>query len=484
MKSKYKFENFQMLKEFIELKGIEQVDLKFIDLLGKLRHVSIPAVHFSEKILREGVGFDGSSVTKFRRVEAGDMCIIPDLSTGFIDEFWEIETLSFLCNIVNADDKKPFQADPRLILKRTTQLINRELNGAKVLISPEIEFYLFNEVGFKNEVNHSFFKLDIEEAIWNSDKIGQKPYYRTPKKEGYHNIPPRDLYFNLRAKMVKSALEIGIPIKYHHHEVGGAGQMELELLFENPVEIGDSIILTKYVIKNIAFRNNLLATFMPKPLFDEAGNGLHLHLYLVDESGNNLFYSKEDSYCNFSDLAYYFIGGILRHGRAITAFSNASVNSYKRLQAGFEAPTKLFFSLGNRNAAIRIPMYATKPQEKRFEFRTPDASGNIYLTISAILLAGLDGVRNKIDPRKINGMGPYDCPLNELDKETRNSIIDIPSSFKEALIELEKDKDFLINDNIFTEALINKWVNIKINKEIIPIQQRTTPMEFELYFDL
>jgi glutamine synthetase len=471
------FMNFAETNEFISQNQIEMVDLKFTDLWGNWRHVTVPAKSFEESLLVDGVGFDGSSVG-FKSVHSGDMVLVPDLSTGFLDPFWHASTLSFICNTLEADTKELFIGDPRQVLNRADWYLKNSRIADDSLWGPEFEFYVFNQMCYRNDINQSSYRIDAVEANWNSDVNGFG--HGIPLHGGYHACPPNDKHFNLRTEITLKLQSAGIPVKYHHHEVGGPGQCEIETPMMTLKKAGDSSMMIKYFTKMTAEAHQQIASFLPKPLFGEAGNGMHFHQQLV-KGGENAFYDPDNPYL-MSQTALFYIGGLLTHAPAILAFTNPSTNSYRRLIPGYEAPVNVFFSRGNRSAAIRIPKYATNENQVRFEFRPPDATCNPYLAMSAMLLAGIDGIKNQIDPTDA-GFGPIDEDVFSWDAEKRKTIRNLPKSLNEALQALENDMDFLMVEDIFPASLIDQWLAKKYDEEKA-VQSRPHPYEFELYSDL
>ncbi|MBI5564387.1 MAG: type I glutamate--ammonia ligase, partial [Chloroflexi bacterium] len=396
------FSSFDEAQKHVRDEQFKMIDLKFSDLHGRWHHVTVPASQFNETLMRDGVGFDGSSVG-LKSVKSGDMVLLPDLSTAFRDPFWEAPTLSFVCSAFEADTKLPFPRDPRNIAKRAEEYMQETGLADESRWGPEYEFYIFDNVAFENGVNAASYRVDSSEADWQSAAGGHG--HLIPLHGGYHAIPPKDQLYNLRSEMSIVLEEMSIEVKYHHHEVGGPGQCEIETPMMGLLQSGDATQIVKYVTKMVAHRRRQTATFMPKPLYGEAGNGMHFHQHLFKQN-QNVFY-EENGYGHLSDAALYYIGGLLAHGPAVLAFTNPSTNSYRRLVPGFEAPVNAFFSLGNRSAAIRVPKYADQPDTARFEFRPPDATCNIYLALAVQLMAGLDGIRRKLDPRAL-GFGPID----------------------------------------------------------------------------
>jgi len=477
------FKSIKEVLEFAKKKNIEMVDLKFSDLYGRWHHLSLPSSQLNQNMFKTGVPYDGSSTPGFKSLESGDMVLLSDISTAQLDPFWEVPTLSFICSSAEADSFILFPREPRYIVQKAQKYLLKSGIADKSLWGPEFEFYIFDSVSYKNDINMASYIIDSNEADWNSGlMVGKNLGHKIPPHSGYEAIPPLDDLFNVRSEMVKLIEESGIKIRYHHHEVGGPGQSEIEIIPEDLTKIGDMSMWIKYLIKMVAKKHNHTVTFMPKPLYNEAGNGMHFHQHLF-KNGKPLFYDK-NGYGGLSKLALYYIGGLLTHGPALLAFTNPSTNSYKRLVPGFEAPTKLFFSLANRSAAIRIPKYAyDDPMEKRIEFRPSDASCNIYLAVVAQLLAGLDGIKRKIDPTKA-GFGPMDKNIFLLPSEEKAKIKSLPSSLKEALEALEKDCDFLLSSGVFTEDLLETWIDYKLNKEYNEVRNRPHPYEMSLYYDV
>jgi glutamine synthetase len=472
------FQLFDQAAQFIDQHSIQMIDLKFCDLWGRWHHLTVPASQFTPSILESGIGFDGSAVG-LKSVKAGDMVLVPDLATGFIDPFWNAPTLSFICTTLEADTHQVFANDPRNIAIRAETYLRETGIADRSLWGPEFEFYIFDNVAFDNGVNHASYRLDSNEADWNSATGGHGHYI--PLHGGYHAIPPKDQLFNLRSEMTLHLESMGVPVKYHHHEVGGPGQSEIETPMMGLVAAGDSAMLVKYVTKMTAHHHGKTVTFMPKPLYGEAGSGMHFHQHLF-KGKQNLFYDPQ-GYGKMSQTALYYIGGLLKHGAALLALTNPSTNSYRRLVPGFEAPVNAFFSLGNRSAAVRIPKYANQPDTARIEFRPPDATCNVYLALAAQLLAGLDGIQQRIDPTAL-GFGPIDANIFSWNEEQRSSIQKLPASMREALEALSADHEFLLAGQVFSEELIQQWINSKFEAEYYQVRNRPHPYEFTLYFDV
>jgi glutamine synthetase len=470
---------FQTLDEaaaFIRHKSVAMVDLKFCDLWGRWRHVTLPAPRFGPALLESGVGFDGSSLG-LTSVKSGDLVLVPELGTAFLDPFWEAPTLSFLCATLEADTRAPYPHDPRTLAQRAEDYLRSTGIGDSSLWGPEFEFYLFDGVSYENGMNVAAYRVESREADWKSHELGGG--YTIPRHGGYHAIPPQDQLHNARTRISQHLEAMGIPIKYHHHEVGGPGQCEIETRLLGMVRTGDATLLAKYVARMTARELGLTATFMPKPLFGEAGSGLHFHQQLW-KGDTNVFYDA-DGYGCLSETARFYVGGLLAHGPAVMAITNPSTNSYRRLVPGYEAPVSAIFSLGNRSAAIRIPKYANRPESARLEFRPPDATTNPYLALAAQLLAGIDGVRRRLDPTSL-GFGPYDEDVFSWPAEKRSHIQALPTSLEEALGALERDHGFLLEGDVFNEEMLERWVARKRGDERA-VRDRPHPYEIELYYD-
>jgi glutamine synthetase len=455
---------FSRVEKLIRNNKIEVIDLKAIDLTGRLHHISLPVYKNTlKKIVDEGVGFDGSSYG-FRKVENSDMILIPDLNTASIDPFREAPTLSFFSHILLTDDKRtPFNQDGRYLAKQAETLLKKVTGADKSWWGPEFEFYIFSNVEYDTRTSSSYYKVEHVEEFY---------------KKAYHAANPFDEYDDFRDQLTKVLMQQGVKVKYHHHEVGERGQQEIETYFSDLLTTGDNIVTTKYILFNFAEKRGLHITFMPKPMYQQSGNGLHLHLYLT-KNGKNIFYKKGE-YGNMSEAGKFFIGGLLKHAPAISAFTNPSTNSYKRLVPGFEAPVALTFGRGNRASAVRIPKYVTNPDETRFEYRPPDATMNPYFGTISVLLAGIDGIVNKIDPVK-EGFGPYD--KNFLEDESVDKIHFLPRNLEEALDALEVDNEFLKRGKIFSDELLEQWISVK-KEEILSIGTMPHPFEYKMYFNL
>ncbi|MBW1894846.1 MAG: type I glutamate--ammonia ligase [Deltaproteobacteria bacterium] len=453
------------------------VDIRFMDFPGIWQHFSVPVSELEESSFEDGYGFDGSSIRGWQPIDASDMLVIPDPTTAVIDPFYEVPTLVLIGNIVDPITRESYSRDPRNIAKKAEAYLKSTGIGDTVYIGPEAEFFIFDSIRFESSRNISFYEIDSVEGIWNSGReedpnLGYKPRH----KEGYFPVPPMDKFQDLRTEMMLTLEKIGIDVECQHHEVATAGQAEIDMRFKPLLEMGDQLVWFKYILKNVANRHGHTVTFMPKPIFEDNGTGMHTHISIWKD-GNPLF--AGDKYAGVSQEALYAIGGILKHCKALCAFTNPTTNSYKRLVPGFEAPVNLAYSSRNRSAAVRIPMYSMSPKAKRIEFRTPDPSCNGYLAFSAIMMAVLDGIENKIDPGDPLDKNIYDLPPEELAE-----VDSAPRSLEEALFALENDSDFLLKGDVFTEDVIEKWIEYKVENEINAVNLRPHPHEFFLYYDI
>ncbi len=458
--------------------GVKMVDLKFNDLPGLWQHFSIPVSELDESLFAEGIGFDGSSIRGFQKIQESDMILIPDPDTAIVDPVCKVPTLSIICDIYDPITNQPYTRDPRYVAKKAEGYLRSTGIATDAYFGPEAEFFLFNDIRFDQTENAGYYFIDSVEGDWNTGKdeqpnLGYKPRY----KEGYFPVPPHDSLQDVRSEIVLKMIEAGIPIEVHHHEVATAGQCEIDMRYGKLVSMGDSLLLYKYIIKNVAREHKLVATFMPKPVFNDNGSGMHTHQSLWKD-GENIFYDKS-GYAGLSKIAKWYIGGLLKHGPSLMAFCAPTTNSYKRLVPGFEAPVNLVYSMRNRSAAIRIPMYTDNPKSKRIEFRPPDASSNGYLAFSAMLMAGLDGIENEIDPGD-----PMEVDIFDLSPEQAKGIPQVPGSLDEALEALEKDHDYLLKGGVFTPDVIDVWIEYKRTNEIDALRLRPHPYEFYLYFDV
>ena len=473
--------NLKEILQLIEKHQITAIDLKYTDLKGCGYHITFPARSL-DKIVLEGIPFDGSSIPGMKAVEAGDMVLMPDLETAIIDPFSEHNQLRILAYICDADTRIGVKKDPRSVAKRTMEYMKSTGIADESYWIPEFEFYLFDEAYYQNENFAAGFEFTSAESKRHlPSNYEDNDATACDLRKGYHMDTPFDKFADIRQEMVNLIEDIDCPIRYHHHEVGLASQQEIETEMIEFKTVTNKMLFIKDIIREVALRNGLVATMMAKPLYNEAGNGMHFHIQLRKD-GRNIFY-QEGNYADLSDDALCFIGGILKHGRSLTAFTNASTNSYKRLLPGFEAPTKLFFGLANRSAAIRIPKYTTTEETKRIEFRTGDASCNPYLATSALIMAGLDGIINKIMPTTENCYGPFDDNVFTWSEEKQSKLHSVPASLSEALIALEEDHEYLMAGDVFNEELIKSWI-VEKKKEIYQVNTRPNPVEMGLYFNV
>ncbi|HOL48850.1 MAG TPA: type I glutamate--ammonia ligase, partial [bacterium] len=457
---------------------VKIIDLRFMDFPGLWQHFSIPAEALTGSAFEEGLGFDGSSIRGWQAINESDMLVMPEPQTAKLDPFTKEKTLFMICNIKDPITKEAYPKDPRNIAIKAEKYLKSTGIADTIYFGPEAEFFIFNSIRFSSNPWHSFYKIDSDEAVWNTGKKedGGNKGYKIRNKEGYFPCPPTDKLQDLRTEMVLELMKMGIEIEAHHHEVATAGQVEIDMKFDTLVNMADKMLMYKYVCKNVAYKNGYTVTFMPKPIFGDNGSGMHCHQSLW-KNGKPLF--AGDGYAGLSDIALYYIGGLLKHAKALTAITNPTVNSFKRLVPGFEAPVNLAYSSRNRSAAIRIPMYSSNPKAKRIEFRCPDPSCNPYIAFAAMLLAGINGIQNKIDPGEPLDKDIYDLPPEELAKVEHT-----PYSLRDALDELKKDNEFLLKGDVFTEDVINTWINYKLTKEVQEIDIRPNPYEFFLYYDI
>jgi glutamine synthetase len=458
--------------------GAERVNLRFVDLLGRWHQVTLPASNFGSQTFSKGVAFDGSSIPGFTRLESGDLRLIPDPDTGFVEDLGGGRAVNVVCNCVEADTMKPFARDPRLVVAKAERFLVKTGIADHAFFMPELEFNLLEEVKLVGSPEATGYLVRSREG-GREPQDGSRVYPWIRDKSGYHALPPADCYAHLRALMVKAMEKAGIPVKYTHHEVGSAGQCEIEVRPSRPVETADNIMIGTHIIKNLAAAHGCLATFIPKILFGQPGNGMHFHQHLV-KGGRNIFY-RRGGYGNLSDIALSYIGGILKHGPALLALTCASTNSYRRLVPGFEAPTCFVFAIGNRSAAVRIPKGISSARDARIEFRPSDASGNSYLSVAAMLMAGLDGIRHNVDPAK-EGFGPFDLDVFKLSDLKTQGITPVPFRLEDALEALKADNGFLLEGGVFTADLVETWVELKL-AEVNAVGRRPHPYEVELYLD-
>jgi glutamine synthetase len=462
--------------EFARKNGAKLVDLRFTDLPGLWHHVSYPIDQLEESSFEDGFGIDGSSIRGWAAIHESDMLLIPDPSWVMMDPFTEVPTLVMIGDVLDPVTKQRYDRDPRYIVKKAEMYLASTGLGDTAYFGAEAEFFIFDNVRFDQRENHGFYFIDAEEGRWNSgrkeDNLGYRPRY----KEGYYPVPPTDHYQNLRTEMALTMESCGLEVECHHHEVATGGQSEIDLKFDKMGASADHMMLYKYIVRNVAYRRGKTVTFMPKPLFQDNGSGMHSHQSLW-KGGKPLF--AGDGYAGLSQLALYYIGGLIKHGPALSAIIAPTTNSYKRLVPGFEAPVNLAYSRRNRSAACRIPMYSASPKSKRVEFRPPDPSCNPYLAFAAMMMAGLDGVENKIDPGQ-----PLDKDIYDLGPEELAKVPSMPGSLEDALEALERDHQFLLKGDVFTEELIRTYIDYKQEKEVNAVRQRPHPYEFALYYDI
>lgn len=463
--------------EMIKKEKVKVVDLRFMDFPGIWQHFTVPVSELSQDSFEDGFGFDGSSIRGWQPINASDMLVVPNADTAKIDPFFQEKTLVMIGNIVDPLTREPYTRDPRYIAQKAEKYLKTTGIGDTVFFGPEAEFFIFDDIRFGSTRNSAFYAIDSVEGNWNTGRdecpnLGYKPRH----KEGYFPVPPMDKFQDIRTEMLLILESLGIDVECQHHEVATAGQAEIDMRFKPLVEMGDQLVWFKYVLKNVAYRHGHTVTFMPKPLFEDNGTGMHTHSSIWKDN-KPLF--AGDKYAGVSQEALYAIGGILKHCKALCAFTNPTTNSYKRLVPGFEAPVNLAYSSRNRSAAVRIPMYSESPKAKRIEFRTPDPSCNGYMAFSAMLMAMLDGIQNKIDPGE-----PLDKDIYGLPPEELANIPSAPGSLDEALKSLEEDHEFLLKGDVFTKDVIDMWVLYKTENEVDPVRLRPHPHEFFLYFDI
>jgi glutamine synthetase len=471
-------------KDVIKLakeKGIQIVDLRFIDLPGTWQHFSISVSELSEGLFSEGIGFDGSSIRGFQKIDESDMLLFPDPATATVDPFTAHPTLVLICDVKDPVTGANYTRDPRFVAKKAEEYVKKTGLADTVYIGPELEFFILDDVRFDQGYNYGFYYLDSDAAFWNSGKAGtpEKPNlgHRPRYKQGYFPVPPDDHMQDIRSAMLLALESVGVKIEVHHHEVATGGQTEIDMRFDTLTRMADKVLWYKYCTKNVARQYGKTVTFMPKPIFQDNGSGMHTHQSLW-KGEKNIFYEK-GGYADLSQTCLYYIGGILKHAPALCALIAPTTNSYRRLVPGYEAPINLAYSQRNRSAAVRIPMYSKAERAKRIEFRTPDPTCNPYLSFAACVMAGLDGVANKIDPGN-----PMDKDLYELPPEEAAEIKQLPGSLNEVLDALEADHSFLLKGDVFTKDLIETWIEYKRKNEVDPIRLRPHPWEFALYFNI
>ena len=473
--------NLEQVQAFCKDNGIKMVDFMMIDLNGRWRHLTMPVGRLTEDTMTSGVGFDGSNYG-FAPVEKSDMVFIPDLKSAYIDEFAEVPTLAMIGDVyvIDLPNNHRFDQDPRNVALHAEEYMRKLGIADEMRIGPEFEFHVFDHISYAVNPNCSKYSIDTEQAEWNTGDENENLGYKMPLKGGYHMAQPLDRLSDFRSRVTMLMEKQGILVKYHHHEVGGPGQLEIEVEMGSMLEMADKTMMTKHLIKNAAIMEGRTATFMPKPIFGEAGNGMHVHMHLFKD-GKPLFYD-EKGYSQLSEMALHFIGGLLTHAKALCALTNPSTNSYKRLVPGYEAPVTIGYATANRSSVVRIPAYAKAPDKKRFELRSPDGTCNPYYAYAAILMAGLDGINKKIDPNK-EGYGPYDFNLYDLSAEEQKKIQQLPRSLDEALDALEADHDFLTEGGVFPERLLEVWIKNR-RADTAKYNQLPQPIEFQMYYDL
>jgi glutamine synthetase len=473
------FNSADEVLKYISDNKIEFVDVRFCDLPGTMQHFTVPVETFDEKVFTEGRMFDGSSIRGFQQIHESDMLLLPDATSAYVDPFRQHPTLNLTFFVHDPLTGEPYTRDPRNIARKAETYLKSTGIGDTAFFGPEAEFYIFDSVRYDTGANAGYYHVDSVEGAWNTGReeeggnLGSKP----PYKGGYFPVPPVDHYTDLRSAMVRALIDVGITVEMQHHEVGTAGQAEIDILFGPLLKQADNLMLYKYVIKSVARAAGKTVTFMPKPIFGDNGSGMHCHQSLWKD-GEPLFYD-ETGYAGLSDTGRYYVGGLLKHAPTLLAFTNPTVNSYHRLVPGFEAPVNLVYSQRNRSACVRIPITGSNPKAKRLEFRVPDPSANPYLAFSAMLMAGLDGIRNKIEPHE-----PVDKDLYELPPDEAEAIPQVPGSLEAVLGALEADHDYLLEGGVFTADLIETWIDYKRSNELDPVRLRPTPHEFAMYFDV
>ena len=462
---------------FVKTNNIKFIDMKFMDFPGQWQHFTIPTTQFDKSIFSDGLGFDGSSIRGWKHINESDMLIIPDANTMFVDPFIEAPTISLICDVYEPATKEKYSRCPRNIATKATEYLKSTGIADTVYFGPEAEFFVFDDVRFNSAPNGCFYEVDSIEGRWNSGRdeepnLGYKPRY----KEGYFPVPPTDSLMDLRNEMVLNLINAGINVEAQHHEVASGGQCEIDLRFEPLLKASDQMLMFKYIVKNTAKEHNKTVTYMPKPIMGDNGSGMHVHTSLW-KKGKPLFAGT--GYAGLSEMGLYFIGGLLKHAPSLLAFTNPTTNSYKRLVPGFEAPVNLAYSQRNRSASVRIPMYSASPKAKRVEFRCPDPSCNPYLAFSAIMMAGLDGIMNRIDPGD-----PLEKDIYDMSPEELKDVPSTPATLEGALEALANDHEYLLKGDVFTEDVVKTWIDYKTDKEIKPMALQPHPHEFALYYDV
>ena len=470
----------QEVLDLAKSSGVQMVDFKFTDLPGMMQHFSIPVGHLTEDLFEDGLGFDGSSIRGFQQIHESDMLLFPDPSTAIVDPACKVPTLSIICNIKDPITLESYSRDARYISQKALNYLRDTGIGDEVYFGPEAEFFVFDDLRYGGATNTQFYSVDSVEGNWNSGNAedGGNLGYKPRPKEGYFPVPPSDTLQDVRSEMVLQMIEAGIDVELHHHEVAQGGQNEIDIKYDSIVRVADKLMIYKYIVKNVARSLGKVATFMPKPLFEDNGSGMHCH-QSIWKDGKNVFYDGGGTYANLSETAIHYIGGLLRHLPALCAIIAPTTNSYKRLVPGFEAPVSLAYSQRNRSACIRIPTYSSSEGATRIELRTPDPSCNPYVAFAAMLMAGLDGVRNRLDPGE-----PVDKDLYDLEPEELSAIEQVPDSLDKVLDALEADHDFLLEGDVFTPDFIEKYIEYKREEEVDAVRLRPHPHEFFLYHDI
>jgi len=464
--------------EFAKAQNVQIVDLKFVDLPGTWQHFSLPVTELNEELFSEGVGFDGSSIRGFQAIHESDMLLVPDARSAIMDPVCVVPTLSVTCDVLDPITRLPYSRDPRYIAQKAERYLAQSGVATISYWGPEAEFFIFDNARYDQNTHSGYYFLDSDEGVWNSGRDQGKPNlgHRPRYKEGYFPVAPADTLQDIRSEIILRLINAGVAVEVHHHEVATAGQCEIDLRYNSLTAMADSMMLYKYVVKNVARAYGKTATFMPKPLFGDNGSGMHVHQSLWKDGTNR--FADPKGYAGLSNLARYYIGGLLAHSAALLAICAPTTNSYRRLVPGYEAPVNLVYSKRNRSAAIRIPMYSTNPATKRIEYRPPDPTANPYLAFSALLMAGLDGIEKKLDPGE-----PLDVDLYELPPDQARQIKQVPGSLTESLDALERDHAFLLKGDVFTPDVIETWIEMKRKKEVDAVRLRPHPYEFFMYYD-
>ena len=458
-------------------KDVKAVDMRFMDFPGLWQHFTIPAASLTEDVFEDGLGFDGSSIRGWQAINESDMLVVPQPETAMLDPFTELTTLSMICNIQDPITREDYSRDPRNVARKAVNYLKSTGIGDTCYIGPEAEFFIFDDIRFEQNSNSGYYFIDSIEGQWNRGR-DEKPNlgYKLRYKEGYFPVPPADQMMNIRNEMMQTMIECGLDVECQHHEVGTAGQAEIDLRFDTLVDVADKMMMYKYIVKNVAAKHGKTVTFMPKPIFGDNGSGMHTHISIW--KGDEPLFAG-NGYAGLSDLALYGIGGLLKHAPALLGFTNPTTNSYKRLVPGFEAPVNLAYSQRNRSASVRIPMYSPSPKAKRLEFRCPDPSCNPYLAFSAMLMAVIDGIQNKIDPGE-----PLDKDIYDLSPEELAEVPTTPASLEAALAALREDHEFLLRGDVFTPDVIDTWIWYKTENEVDAMRLRPHPHEFCMYYDI